>query len=412
VNRFFKFSIRSWDERIDVLAEQNEWLEAIALGMKCIKLRKKLDQLENLSQLSDRLLIILLRYSVSFFQNSSNTIEEVKEFACLCMDVCSKIERTDFLFSQILDIFQTADAENVFLESLEVYILNDRIKFVDYPILKSFLGFFINMSRSKELERSLMHLDIQRYEKDQLKELLIHHSLYRALISFNLFVSENNWFIDHMLKRLDELSDDLDKDDSDYIFLIFMYIRFSFEGENILKTKTCDIFQQYSYQVRLLRDLFVDKPYLTRTFLRIDPGYFTSVLEIIFEKFPQKPLKKNEKTALTNEHKSTDVKSGFTGDLFLNKVTDVKQAMSSMVGGIQNQVLKFQGVFNPLRNSSQDISRSSNHEISVSSKNESEVDEVVEIEVQAPSIQEISNLLLEFLMQEDLSVITNIFFFF
>jgi hypothetical protein len=392
-----KFKLRSWDERIDVLAEKSEWRQAIALGIQCYNMRKKLDNSQKLGVLSDRLLIILLRYIVSFFKQKSFTNEQVKELACYSFEVCTKIGGTEFLFSQVLELFQAADAENIFLESLETYLLNDRISYINRSLLNTYFGYFINTGRSNELDRSLLHLDLNRYDTEEFKSKLKEHRLFRTLIAHNLNHFSEESLLEFFLDEIDKAIEEEKSPESDLHMLLYTYLKLRLIGRSILHSKSLDNEKCYASQASLLVDLFIERTHITRTLLRYDPELFFSAIKSSFDSYPRKILKpiiQKPEQSQTEKTAQTNLKSSLGGDVFFGKMLEVTNAVTSVVGGIQSQVLKLQ------RSSAND--RHDDNAPIVKLDSESKEPTIV-----IPEIQEMANLFMSYMKQDDLTVSFN-----
>lgn len=76
----------------------------------------------------------------------------------------------DLLFNQLYpQLVENMVAKGVFLESLESYIIADRLGHLPTPIMKDLLTHYQSSSMMESLERCIVHLDITSLDIQQVR---------------------------------------------------------------------------------------------------------------------------------------------------------------------------------------------------------------------------------------------------
>ncbi len=214
---------QSWKERIDALTEAGEWISALVLALDrfdaVTKPRKGAGGSGAIQDpcpkgsptriaLDDTLERILLDYadiSLADLKDSSRQLENnartndrfstspYQIVGGVCIDFCSTVDRTDLLFGQIYEQFCAAgvDKQNIFLELLEPYILNDRLHAMPATVMQAFVEHYSDRSMLSQVEQCILHMNVSQMNLDGVIRLCQKHQLFSALIYvYNHGISE------------------------------------------------------------------------------------------------------------------------------------------------------------------------------------------------------------------------------
>jgi hypothetical protein len=85
------------------------------------------------------------------------------------------------LFGPIFRYFYEARYINVFLDVVETYVLNDKLKYIAPEAMVLFVAHCKDMKDLSMVERCLLHMDCNLMDFDSILSLLKKHSLYTGL---------------------------------------------------------------------------------------------------------------------------------------------------------------------------------------------------------------------------------------
>ena len=101
--------------------------------------------------------------------------------AGVCVEFCVATRRLDLLFGSIFRRFQSVGYVTVFLDVLEPYVLNDKLKY----IAPEAMSFLVEHCKAKNgmstVERCLLHMDCTIMDFDSILSLLRTNEMYTAL---------------------------------------------------------------------------------------------------------------------------------------------------------------------------------------------------------------------------------------
>ena len=100
----------------------------------------------------------------------------------VCLEYCVTMKRVDLLFGPIFRCFYEARYINVFLDVMETYILNDRLKYIAPEAMVLFVAHCNDMKNISMVERCLLHLDCNLMDFDSILTLLKKNALYTGLL--------------------------------------------------------------------------------------------------------------------------------------------------------------------------------------------------------------------------------------
>lgn len=227
-----------------------------------------------------------------------------------CFDACVTMDEQDFLFDQVYEPFNDAGKEDVFLEILETYIMDDEITSVPPPVVKDLVELFVERDQIAHLEEVLCRLDPTTFDIDQITTLCKIHYLYDALI----FVW-NNALRDYVTPLMDLLTlvrdnkyTDFDEEDllTESARKVFPYLAFALTGREYPQGDFIDENEAEIHKASVYKHLFADQyvpwptpsspkfstrldetegpafPYL-RLLLEYDAASFMSMMSEVFE---------------------------------------------------------------------------------------------------------------------------------
>ncbi|XP_077969847.1 vacuolar protein sorting-associated protein 8 homolog [Styela clava] len=192
--------VRQWNDRIRTsLGWPNGHQRALELALTFYNGTAKsvlglpVDQEKRRQLVSEMILDILIEYvdlSMTKLCPDNGKLEVLiaffKDVVPVCVDHCLHINRIDVLCDRIYERFK-ADciAHTVFLECLEPYILDDRLKTISPIVMQDFVKHYEAKNMLSNVEACLLHLDVASLDLHQVLSLCWSHGLYDAILSIN-----------------------------------------------------------------------------------------------------------------------------------------------------------------------------------------------------------------------------------
>ena len=187
-------TLSNWADRLIALMENGDYLGAIQLATSYYtgdanKLTVGLpeDTVSRHAIVLDKLMEIMsasLKYAFGQRQNATGTVDDshLRELAETCFTGAQCVGDNDFLFDEMYEWYEDAGVENIFLETLEPYILDKTISAVPPVVMKALVTHFVQKGWESRLEELICHLDTATLDLDQITVLCKQHGLYDALI--------------------------------------------------------------------------------------------------------------------------------------------------------------------------------------------------------------------------------------
>ncbi len=107
---------------------------------------------------------------------------QLAELAAACFSACISMDDLGFLFDEAYAWYEEASSENIFLETLEPFILDGEIVIVPPSVVKSLIAHYTSQRLESRLEDVLCHMNTATMDIDQVTTLCKQHNLYDALI--------------------------------------------------------------------------------------------------------------------------------------------------------------------------------------------------------------------------------------
>jgi len=106
------------------------------------------------------------------------------DLAIQAIESCLAIGDQEFLFEEVYERYGEANTtvKGIFLQSLEGYILQDRVQEMPPQVMQAFVKYYSERGMYKELEVCICHTPCHVLEMHQIVDLCQKHKLYTALI--------------------------------------------------------------------------------------------------------------------------------------------------------------------------------------------------------------------------------------
>uniref|UniRef100_A0A8C2I518 VPS8 subunit of CORVET complex n=1 Tax=Cyprinus carpio TaxID=7962 RepID=A0A8C2I518_CYPCA len=294
-------TLRNWRERVDHLLKQEKFMEALSLawsfheGTAKAVLGLFADPAKRKGVVADKMVEILLQYVDRSLkkcpeQGKIQVMEQhFQDIVPVMVDYCLLLQRTDLLFNQIYPrLVENSVARGVFLESLEPYILSERIGCLTAAVMRDLLSYFQENGMMDSVEGCLVHMDITNLDIQQVVQMCWDNQLYDAMIY--VFNSGMNDYINDGKCNL--------RPNPNSILYPFPFPCCAFYVVSL------NVFQVFEFLIRLHSVEAAQEeevyPYI-RTLLHFDTREFLNVLALTFEDF------KNDKQALEYQQRIVDI---------------------------------------------------------------------------------------------------------
>ncbi|KAL4217419.1 Vacuolar protein sorting-associated protein 8 [Mactra antiquata] len=304
------YSLRTWRERIEVLVNESRYQDALALALSFYEGKAKAvvglsgPSLKKKEVVADLMLDILFQYvdlSMTQYCPEKGKIEELEDYyqviVPVCVEYCLHLDRMDILFGRIYERFG-ADmiAIGTFLECLEPYIINDKLRSMPPTVMKDFVTHYEEKSMLESVEACIVHMDVTSLDIHHVVHLCWSHGLYDAIIYvYNKGMFDYTTPLEELLSTL-KAAVDTGKQLSDHQVRLgnklLVYISCCLAGrayplgdipeDHVHKVKV-EVFDSLTCrQSKSSPDGELPYPYL-RTLLGFDTREFLNVLSLAFE---------------------------------------------------------------------------------------------------------------------------------
>jgi hypothetical protein len=202
-----------WNERIDLLVQQNNWEDALSLGLDFFEGKAKAadglpTDFEKLHRfVGDHMSDIVENYLEHMFASAppdqAAAAAHYKKACGVCIDYSIMIAREELLFDEVYSRFCEAGHKGVFLELLEPFMLADHLRQLAPLILQDFVEYYRERSWLSRVEQCLMHMDVSVIDFNQVAKLCRDHELFSGLIYiFNAGCSDYIGPAEELLKAI------------------------------------------------------------------------------------------------------------------------------------------------------------------------------------------------------------------
>ena len=208
-NSLYYGTLVDWKEFLSKLSQKDDYLSMFSIGIDIYQ--GKMNALLNIPQEEEsrkKLVGDFLRGEISryvIFSTGSkktgtfDTSEDkqiIKDCMNLSIDLCLEIDSFDFLIKTLEPMFEAIGYESFFLNTLEPFILYDRIKDVilNEDIIKDIINLYVEKNMKEVLSQLLLHLDIKCLEKEQIIKRIKELNLNSVLIYLYMSGKNEDYF--------------------------------------------------------------------------------------------------------------------------------------------------------------------------------------------------------------------------
>lgn len=107
--------------------------------------------------------------------------DHLRELAETCFAACQAIEAPEFLFGDMYEWYSEAEVQGLFLQTLELCILDETITVIPPVVVKDLVNHYVSQGWESRLEEMICHMQTATLDLDQITLLCKQHSLYDAL---------------------------------------------------------------------------------------------------------------------------------------------------------------------------------------------------------------------------------------
>ncbi|XP_017287429.1 vacuolar protein sorting-associated protein 8 homolog isoform X3 [Kryptolebias marmoratus] len=188
-------TLRNWKERIDCLLKVEDFVEALTLAWSFHEGTAKAvvglhgDSQKRKAAVSDKMVEILLQFAECALKKCPEhgkiqvMEQHFQDVVPVLVDYCLLLQKADLLFNQLYPrLVENMIAKGVFLESLETYIVANRLGHLTTPIMKDLLAHYHDSGMMDSLERCIVHLDVTNLDIQQVVQICWNNQLYDAVI--------------------------------------------------------------------------------------------------------------------------------------------------------------------------------------------------------------------------------------
>ncbi|XP_034040433.1 vacuolar protein sorting-associated protein 8 homolog [Thalassophryne amazonica] len=338
-------TLRNWRERVEFLLKQEHFAEALLLAWTFHEGTAKAvvglagDSVKRKGVVADKMNEILFQFAEHALKKSPEQgkiqvmEQHFQDVVPILVDYCLLLQRVDLLFEQVYgQLVENVVAKGVFLESLESYIVADRLGHLPTHIMRDLLAHYHGNSMMDSFERCIVHLDVTSLDMQKVVQICWENQLYDAMIY--IFNSGMNDYITPMEKLFSVIGPTLSEGrtltDKEVVMgnKLLVYISCCLAGrayplgdipeDLVVQVKN----QVFEFLVRLHSADSTEEevfPFL-RTLLHFDTREFLNVLAMTFADF------KNDKQALEYQQRIVDI--------LLQVMVDNPDFTPSQVGGL------------------------------------------------------------------------------
>uniref|UniRef100_A0A3Q2GGA0 VPS8 subunit of CORVET complex n=1 Tax=Cyprinodon variegatus TaxID=28743 RepID=A0A3Q2GGA0_CYPVA len=182
-------------QRLDCFLKQEHFPEALSLAWSFHEGTAKAvvglhsDSQKRKAAISDKMVELLLQFAEFALkkcpdQGKVQVMEQhFQDMVPVLVDYCLLLHKADLLFNQLYSrLLENTVAKGVFLESLESYIVANRLGHITTPVMKDLLAHYHDNGMMDSLERCIVHLDVTSLDIQQVVQVCWDNQLYDAVI--------------------------------------------------------------------------------------------------------------------------------------------------------------------------------------------------------------------------------------
>lgn len=119
----------------------------------------------------------------NYIATSQNEVtnKRYKLLGKVCIQYSILISRFDYLYEDLFEFFQKIKKEELFLELLPPFILEDKLPYLHPLIMQKMVDLYSETGKVREIEELILHLDISSLDFHQVVSLCRKFNLFSAL---------------------------------------------------------------------------------------------------------------------------------------------------------------------------------------------------------------------------------------
>ena len=200
-NGVYKVILFTWEDCLNLLMKEKKWLELLSLGAEIYKgnltslLGIPFEEQERKNKIGNYLKNIIVQYVIYKINisktnyNNNNNNNEIIECIEIAIDFCISIEDVNYLIGEIEPIFETQNLGEKFLQNLEPFILNDRLKKYNFNVnvISQIIELYNKKNKLENLEHLLIHINIECLDN----EIIINQCKELNLLTTLIYIYSN-----------------------------------------------------------------------------------------------------------------------------------------------------------------------------------------------------------------------------
>jgi hypothetical protein len=107
---------------------------------------------------------------------------QLKELCEACFSAALAAGDVEYLFESVYEWYEENDEIEIFMETLEPYVLEEEITVIPPIVVKSMVSHYVGLGQESRLEELICHMETPTLDIDQITTLCKQHNLYDALI--------------------------------------------------------------------------------------------------------------------------------------------------------------------------------------------------------------------------------------
>ena len=141
---------------------------------------------ENLKKqiIGDKLKEIISQYIINNIQEIKTNQEKINSSIKIAIEILIEIDSFDYLLKSILPILESNYLGELFLTTLEPFILCDKIKKIYLPneIILNLIDFYTKKNQLDLLSQILLHININNLDNSEIRQKLEELNIFTPLI--------------------------------------------------------------------------------------------------------------------------------------------------------------------------------------------------------------------------------------
>jgi hypothetical protein len=234
-NELWFASLLTWSDRLGVLVRAGNFERAFQIGVELFNgsipvavLGVSADEMDRKSSIAEHmcgLLINLTSMTLSGYDESEPDLGQYKYICNLVMKTAIALGQQSLLFGEIWDRFQEAKLFEVFLDSLQKYVLDGSINKIPNPIIVKHMFEYFEKS---VMEQLVLQLDPFSIDIHNCLQLCRDRGMMKAIIwIYNSALSDYLSPVIEMLSRMETVKGIVEDD----TYTLYVYIAYVLQGK-------------------------------------------------------------------------------------------------------------------------------------------------------------------------------------